>query len=283
MSHDVPAPRGEESAASAAVVATSADAADVSPPADDAAGIRHLSVRAYLGIVLGYLGVLIVATLFTLDRDLGSPDFTETGDVVRQLDVRMAVMLLYVYGLIAALGWWRPVFVDDRPVRRWVWIVPAAMGLTIVGCTNYTGLGEKSLGFAVALLVGTLAIGFAEEGLFRGIGVTTFRINGYSEGKVALWTSVLFALAHSASLLGGPLQIVSTLAGGYLYYLVRRVSGGLLLAAAVHGLWDFGLYSAEVVDGTVYGLAPMFLVVEVVLVVALIVARRRIEPRAATA
>jgi hypothetical protein len=41
----------------------------------------------------------------------------------------------------------------------------------------------------VLLLLGALMVGFAEEGMFRRIGVTTFRINGFSEGKVGLWSS----------------------------------------------------------------------------------------------
>jgi membrane protease YdiL (CAAX protease family) len=96
-----------------------------------------------------------------------------------------------------------------------------------------------------------------------------------------LWTTVLFSVAHAASLIGGPLQVLSALGAGFLYYLVRRVSGGLVLAAVVHGLTDFGILSAGVVDDEVYGLAPMFLLVELGLLLVILVRRRHIEPRAA--
>jgi membrane protease YdiL (CAAX protease family) len=32
--------------------------------------------------------------------------------------------------------------------------------------------------------------------MFRGIGVITFRVNGFSERRGALWSSVVFGAAH---------------------------------------------------------------------------------------
>jgi membrane protease YdiL (CAAX protease family) len=249
---------------------------------DGSDGLRRLSIPAYIGIVGGYLFVLLVATVFTLDRDIASPGYQTTGEVVRQLVVRMVFPLAYVYAVVAILHWWRPVLVDTKPVRRWVWIVPGALIVTIATCTNYGGLAEKPAGFVVALLVGTIAIGFAEEGLCRGLGVTAFRLSGRSERSVALWTTIIFAVSHAASLIGGPLQVLSAVGAGYLYYLVRRVSGGLVLAALVHGLTDFGILSAGVVRDEVYGLAPTFLLVEITLLIIVLIGRRHIEPREAT-
>jgi hypothetical protein len=255
-------------------------------PRDDAGrdptrGIRRLSVSGFLGIVAGYLFVLIVATVFTLDATLSTPGYTETRDVGGRLVVRMAFPLAFVCVVITALGWWRPVLVDHLPVRRWVWIVPAAIAVTALAATNYAGLAAKPASFVVLLLLGSLMVGLAEELLFRGVGVTAFRVNGHGEGAVALWTTVVFSLAHAASLLGGPLQVLSTLGAGYLYYLVRRVTGTLLAAALVHGLWDVGVFSASVVEDEVYGAVPLFLVVEAALLLLLLVLRRRIEPAAA--
>jgi membrane protease YdiL (CAAX protease family) len=270
----VPVP-GDHDEAAATPVPSSEGAAAPVDPRDPTAGVRRLSVWAYLGIVLGFMLVTLVATFFTVDKNSSEEALTENADLVRQL-VRLAPQLLYVCGVIVVLRWWRPVLVDRRPVRRWVWGVPAVMALTIVVCTNYSGLREKPLGFVVLLLVYGLAIGAVEELLFRGIGVTAFRINGYREGRVALWTSVVFALSHAA---GGPIQVIATLAAGYLFYLVRRVSGGLLLAVVVHGFWDFSILSAGVVGGETYRLVPVFILVEVGLALLLVlVGRRRIEP-----
>jgi hypothetical protein len=38
-----------------------------------------------------------------------------------------------------------------------------------------------------------MLIGFGEEGLFRCLGVTALRRHGLTEGKVALWSSVIFS------------------------------------------------------------------------------------------
>lgn len=46
-------------------------------------------------------------------------------------------------------------------------------------------------------------IGFGEEGLFRCIGTTSLRRAGLSEANVALWSSVVFGLAHIANIIGG--------------------------------------------------------------------------------
>ena len=34
--------------------------------------------------------------------------------------------------------------------------------------------------------------------MFRGLGVTTFRVNGLPEARVALWSSVVFGLISSS-------------------------------------------------------------------------------------
>ena len=76
---------------------------------------RHLSVWGYLGIVAGYIVVLIVATTFTLDRTLSTPGYTETGGVGRELVVRMAFPLAFVCVVVTLLRWWRPVLATTDP------------------------------------------------------------------------------------------------------------------------------------------------------------------------
>ena len=102
------------------------------------------------------------------------------------------------------------------------------------------------------LLLAALCVGFSEEGLFRGIGVTTLRANGLSEGKVALWSSVIFGAAHLVNALsaGGAAigQAIAVSFAGYFFYLTRRVSGGLVVPAVVHGLFDFSILSGAVVE-----------------------------------
>ena len=165
------------------------------PRATDA---RRLSIAAFIAIVVVYLaivqgvGALGQAQLDGFDGD----QFRTSEQVALGLLLPIGLSVVFVYAVVAALGWWRPVFVDDRPVQRWVWVVPIVFAIAIVLGIDYADLADKGVGFVLVLLLAALCVGFAEEGMFRGIGVTTFRVNGFSEGKVALWSSVVFGAVH---------------------------------------------------------------------------------------
>jgi uncharacterized protein len=45
------------------------------------------------------------------------------GNLVWSLVVPLGAGCVVVYGLIAALGWWRPLLYDPKPVRRCVYVV----------------------------------------------------------------------------------------------------------------------------------------------------------------
>ena len=85
---------------------------------------------------------------------------------------------------------------DDRPVRRWVRVVPIVFVVCIVLAIDYAALADKTVGYVLVLLVATQFVGWGEEGMFRGIGVTMLRTHGLTEGKVALWSSVIFGAVH---------------------------------------------------------------------------------------
>jgi uncharacterized protein len=223
-------------------------------PTDPTVGVRRLPVAAFIGIVVVYL--LIVQGLGAvltraLDAEYAAPTTIE--ELWRGISVPVAVSLVFVYGVVAVLGWWRPVLIDHKPVRRWVRLLAIIMVVTVLAGINYAGLADKDAGFVVLLLLTALGVGFAEEGMFRGLGVTTFRVNGFPEARVALWSSVIFGLAHATNLFSeGPkafAQVLATAVAGYFFYLIRRSSGGLVVPAVLHGLWDFGLITSSVVAG----------------------------------
>jgi hypothetical protein len=56
-----------------------------------------------------------------LDTQYAAPATVEA--LWRGISVPVAVSLVFVYAVVAVLGWWRPVLVDHRPVRRWVRIL----------------------------------------------------------------------------------------------------------------------------------------------------------------
>lgn len=118
------------------------------PPASDTtdptAGVRRLAIPAFLGIVVVYLAILeglgVVLTR-GLGADYAAP--TTINELWRAITVPVAASLVVVYAVVAVLGWSRPVFVDHRPVRRWVRVITAIMVLTILLGTNYPGLADR--------------------------------------------------------------------------------------------------------------------------------------------
>ncbi|ORM32491.1 CPBP family intramembrane glutamic endopeptidase [Williamsia sp. 1135] len=197
----------------------------------------------------------------------------------RMILVPVAASLVLVYAAVAWLGWWRPVWIDDRPVQRWVIVVPVLMAVSIVIVTDYAGLIDHGLAFTLLLLLGSLMVGLGEETMFRGIGVTCFRKNNLSEGKVALWSTLVFGLAHSTNLISeGPkafAQVGSTIVAGYFLYLIRRRTGGLLFPVLIHGLWDFSLTT-----GKTYAPALYAILTSIMLAIILFIRRHHIEPDA---
>ncbi|MGY1664741.1 CPBP family intramembrane glutamic endopeptidase [Geodermatophilus sp. SYSU D00696] len=257
---------------------------DVSGPVvEDPPGARRLSVAGWIALLIVYLVLLQgLAVLLTRGTDAGYASPTTPDEVWRSITAPVGVSLAFVLAAVALLRWWRPVLVDARPVQRWVVVVPVLMGAGTVAAVNYGGLADRGLGFTLLLLLSCLLVGSAEEGMFRGLGVTVFRTNGFSEGRVALWSTLVFGLAHATNLVsegvGAFVQVFVTAVAGYFFYLVRRRAGGLLAPALLHGLWDFALVSSAVVPGRTHAGFLVAVLVMVVLGVLLWVRRHRIEP-----
>lgn len=259
---------------------------DVASEAEDREG-RSLSVVAWLALVVVYLALVQgVGALATRNLEADYGEFPDTETLLRGLVLPVGLSVLFVWGAVAVLGWWRPVVHDDRPTRRWVWVVPVLMLLTILAGTNYGGLADRGVAYTLTFLFGALCVGAAEEGMFRGIGIVTLRQNGFTEGKVALWSCVVFGLAHATNIFTeGPtalLQVLVTVIAGYFFYLTRRVSKGILVPVVIHGLWDFGLLSGALNDDPYPGMG-LFIFMDVILAIVVVVGRRKVEPETAPA
>lgn len=169
------------------------------------------------------------------------------------------------------------------PVRRWVRWVPISMLTVALVGINYGHLADQSLSLVACLLVLGLFVGVGEELMFRGIGVHVFRRAGLTEGKVALYSSLVFGLVHVSNAFGEGAQallqalIVST--SGYFFYLCLRVGGIILLPMLVHGLWDTSLISNLVGDKPQASVGMLLiLLLQIALIVVLFVKRHKIEP-----
>ena len=207
---------------------------------------RKLTVWGFVAVTVVYLVIVQgLGLILTSGMDTDYASAASTDGLWRSITVPVAASLVFAVAVVSALRWWRPVLRDDRPVQRWTIAIPLLMAAGIVLATNYGGLADRGLGLVLLLLVSMVMVGFTEELMFRGLGVTVFREAGFREGRVALWTCVIFGLAHASNLFTegtkALVQVLVTAMAGYFFYVIRRRTGGLLVPALVHGLWDFSL------------------------------------------
>ena len=256
------------------------------PTRSDTRTGRHLSVLAFVGIVVAYLVVLKgLGAAMSGSADVDDGRLLTTRQVMLGMVVPIGGSLVFALVVVALLGWWRPVMRDDRPVQRWVRIVPIVFIVCIAAGINYGELADKGIGFTLALLLATQCVGWAEETMFRGVGVTVFRQNGFTEGKVALWSSIVFGLVHLSNLIGGGAgaigQAVAVSFAGYFFYLVRRVSHGNIANSIIHGLFDFMILSGTAIipqGDTGYPGVALAVLAYIVCAIVLLVRRHHIEP-----
>ena len=206
--------------------------------------------RVWIGIVIwaGYVVVVFVLGL------LSGVGYEHIGDSTRTV-FQGAVLFLAVGSVLLAvttslLGWWRPaLFETERSHHKWPIIAPAIMALSII-LTLSVGVDWSKIdgGYLAGLLLLGVLVGFAEELTTRGLLLTGLRAS-LREGWVWFITSALFGLMHAVNIvLGAPVpgtlqQVGFAFLGGTAFYIVRRVTGSLIWAMALHGAWDFSTFA----------------------------------------
>ncbi len=247
--------------------------------------VKRMPYLGFAVVVIVYLAIIQLGGLMMsqVSHVRGDDGFRSVHNVLVTVWIPLGAALVFTYAVVTVLGWWGPVMHDDRPVNPWVWVVPVVFLVGIAGAIDYSTLSDKGLGFTLVLLVATQLVGWGEEGMFRGIGVTVLRTHGLREGQVALWSSLVFGAVHLTNALGHgtraiPQAIAVSLAG-YFFYLIRRVSRGNVVNSVIHGLFDFSLVSGTAVlaDHT-YVASVSGVAVYVVLAVVVLVGRHQIEP-----
>lgn len=200
-----------------------------------------------LAIYVGYVLVIYLVTTFS-----GVP-FTEIGKSAEStwrgavLDLAVAAVLLAI--TTSLLGWWRPaLFERKRSHHKWPIFVPAIMLVVAILNLFTTDWSKFDASFIVSLVALGVCVGFSEELMSRGLLLTAFR-SQFREVWVWLFTSLLFGAMHLVNAaLGAPFLSALQQAGlaamsGTCFYIVRRVTGSLVWAMALHGIWDIGGFS----------------------------------------
>ena len=244
-----------------------------SPPVPDNPGTRRLTWPRLVGLLVVFALLPSFIDVFVLNAraEFTFPDQKSVTDHLIGAGIGMAVAVLAV----TWLRWWPAVVHERHRTRSWVWIVPGSFLLVSIGLLDYSRAAQAGALLAATLLATVSCIAIGEELLFRGIALTFLR-SRYRETVAAVVSSLLFGLIHFPA---GPVQVVFSMVFGYLLYLTRRVSGGILLPIVVHAAWDFSVFTSFTTANPGKSNASVALaLLSVVLLVVTLVAHKRIDP-----
>ena len=203
--------------------------------------------RVWIGVAI-YLGY--VAVVFAVQQISGVP-YTDFGESGTNLFLGAGLSLIAGAILLAitttALGWWRPALFDrHRAAHKWPIIAPAIMVVALLINLASTDWASYDGAFFAASIV-LLLVGFTEELSTRGLLLVGLR-SRLSEVWVWFLTSALFGVMHLVNVLVGQAvgptlqQVALAFGAGTIFYILRRVTGSLIWAMVLHGLWDFSTF-----------------------------------------
>lgn len=194
---------------------------------------------------------------------------------------------VFLVATITWMGWWRPVMVETRLGHfEWaMWLVVAVMaGFILVNAVTANWSVVTGIHLLFLIAAGVL-VGFNEEALTRGILVVGWRGSTSNEVWVWFWTVLLFGLMHlpnglfGAGYVASSAQVVFAFLAGSGFYLIRRISGTLLVPMVLHGAWDFVSFTHIASEGAASALKYPFQIgtylLSIVLVIVVLTAERR--------
>jgi len=208
-----------------------------------------VSPRPWIGLAVwaGYVVVVVVVGVLSGVGYDHIGDSTET--LFRGAALFLAIGAVYLVIVTSLLQWWRSaLFETERSKHRWPIVAPAIMALSILIALPGVDWAKIDGGYLAGLLTLGVLVGFNEELVTRGLLLTGMRAT-FREVWVWLITSGLFGLMHATNIIGGaPVgqtlqQVVLAFLGGTAFYIVRRVTGSLIWAMALHGAWDFTTFA----------------------------------------
>ncbi len=222
---------------------TTSSAAPTSPASPRVAP----TLRRGIAVAVLYMAVFMVGALLSgVDYDKLSQS---SSNVVGFVIIPVALAIAATLALTARWGWWHRLFHEEDTLTwpRWRWAVPALFCLAILTTLVVAPWGDWNAGLVALILIGTLLVGFGEEIVFRGYLLVAARARHTEVGAWFL-TSALFGLFHGLNIVLGQgvrltvQQIILAFVLGSGLYLIRRISGLLVVGMVIHGFWDFSTF-----------------------------------------
>lgn len=210
--------------------------------------------RAWIAVAVIVIYALVMGAVWKLTRTNYETVGDTAGNAFTGIVVTVGVASLFIVLATTYLGWWQPALRETPTGPRWLLILPIVVFLTSVGTLMNKGFDGVETKFVLTIALGTLLVGFGEEMATRGLGVVALR---GSLGEVGVWfvSSLLFGLLHAINVLFGQSladtikQMGFTFALGSVFYLIRRVTGTLLVCVLLHAFWDFSIFVSNAATG----------------------------------
>ncbi len=204
---------------------------------------RHPYLGALILVVIPLVVLQGVDPLFGLAIASIFPAHSASLSFLQEAALGEIPLVLLVVGLISVLGWWADTGFTRWSTRQGLVVCLFPFALAVLGIL-YVPFGSLNtpLITCVTGVVLALAVGFVEEGLFRGLLLRTLLPKGIVLS--AILSSVLFACFHLTNLFSGmpwsyvALQLISTVGLGSLFAALRLRAISIWPSILLHALHD---------------------------------------------
>lgn len=205
------------------------------------------SMMAAIIILVVYMAVF--STIWIINN----VDYKTIGKTIESTKLHYAMPTIVSSFIVACLltifGWWRIVLFDkEKNGPKWIWL--GVFIMLVLAILNFSDINFSNISSDLLLysILGGIGVGFGEEIITRGSLLVGLNSKNYSENKVLIFSSLIFAAIHLPNMLfGSPvvatlIQLVLAFIIGSLLYITRRLSGSIFLPIFLHGFWDSSLF-----------------------------------------